>query len=233
MSNLSHRTILAIGLILALALQKATAEWEAPLYPGYISIFPHLVGIADVIFTGTPVATNGSDSADFIVDEVVWGNVTGTNITVQDFSPYYNPAYHLGEKYLVGAFTNDWWMGKRCAFGPNSELLHFLPATNRPPDGRLLDGYMLVEREQSALPFRLLSDGGTNYWEATRALITNLIDIGRIQCDEAKVRETVISITDDRNNSRKLPSRIRRKLLLYRYLRYDPEGGQNAHVPIQ
>lgn len=230
MSYLPHKTFLAIGLSFMFGIQTATAEWDVHLYYGFISIFPHLVGIADVIFTGTPVATNGGASADFIVDEVVWGSVAGTNITVRDYSQYHNPAYRLGEKYLVGAFTNDWWMGKRHEFGPNRELLHFMPATNRPPDGMLLDGYTLVDRSESAIPFRLLSDGGTNYWEGTRALITNLIDIGRIQCDEAKVRETVFSIVNDRSNAWKLPLSIRRRLDCYKYLRYDSENDPDNNV---
>ena len=66
--------------------------------------------------------------------------------------------------------------------------------------------------------------------EGTRALITNLIDIGRIQCDEAKVRETVLSIVNDRSNARKLPLSIRRSLDCYKYLRYDSENDPHNNV---
>jgi len=85
-------------------------------------LFPHLVGIADFIFTGTPVATNGDVSAEFIVDEVLWGKA-----------------------------------------------------------------------------------------------------IGRVQCDERKVREIVESIINDGNNTRRLPQIVIRKMMIYKTFRYDWE----------
>ena len=211
-----------ISLSLIIGIRAAGTVWP-PFHYGDIAVFPHLVGIADFIFTGTPVATNGDASAEFIVDEVLWGNATGTNITVRDFSPYHNPAYQLGEKYLVGAFTNDWWM-KRYTFGPNNALLHFIPATNSPPTGVFFDDYLLLYRHHSAIPFSYIEYDGTNYWEGTRAFITNLIDVGRVQCDEEKVREIVESIVNDKGNSRRLPSVIIRKTILYKAFRYDSDN---------
>lgn len=218
--KLTLKVTLIIGSLLVLGPRPAAAEWAGPLYWGDIAIFPHLVGVADTIFTGTVVATNGYDSADFVVDEVIWGGIPGTNVTVRDFNPEPGIPYSLGEKYLVGAFTNDWWKGAG-SFGQDRELLRYVPATNRPPSGRLLDGYRLVERWRSAIPFERICYGGTNYWEGTRTLITNLIDVGRVQCDEEKVREIVMSIIKDKDNSRKLPSYVRRQTRLYLHFRYD------------
>ena len=204
---------------------RMAGAW-APYY-GDIAIFPHLVGIADFIFTGTPISTNGNISAQFMVDEVLWGHSSATNITVKDYSMYDTPPYQLGEKYLVGAFTNDWWMGKRYFFGVNDVLLRFVPATNPPPSNIFLDDYRIVHRTRSAIPFRLFDYGGTNYWEGTRAFITNLIDVGRVQCDERGVREMIESIVNDRSNSRKLPIFVRRQALLYKMKRYDWEDNRS------
>ena len=218
------KKLFAIGLSFALVTRTATAEWNTPLYYSDIAIFPHLAGVADIIFTGTPVATNGYFSAEFTVDDVIWGSASGTNITVRDYAPDpYDPPYRLGEKYLVGAFTNDWWAERFHYFGPNRELLHFVPATNRSPTGVFLEHHMLVERSRSAIPFSSFDENGTNYWEGTRSLITNLIDIGRIQCDEGKVREIVESIVHDVSNSRRLPTFVRRQMILYKAWRYDSE----------
>jgi hypothetical protein len=215
------KTCFAVGLSFMLCNGTATATWP-PSYYRFIAILPHLVGIADVIFTGTPVATNGDASAEFVVDDVVWGCVSATNIIVRDLSPYDNSPYILGEKCLVGAFTNDWWMGfKNGHYGQDDALLHYVPATNRPPDGRVFNDYVLFCRDSNVIPLSRFVDKGTNYWEGTRTLITNLIDIGRIQCDEGKVREIVESIVNDKSNSRKLPFYVRRLMILYKSDRYD------------
>ncbi len=224
MASPLFKSLLVIGMSFTLGIRTAIAEWNLPLHYSFITIFPHLVGIADIIFTGTPVATNDYGSAEFSVDDVIWGSVSGTNITVRDYAPDpYDPPYRLGERYLVGAFTNDWWKQGDYIFGPNRELLHFVPATNRSPTGVFLEHHMLVERSRSAIPFSRFDDNGTNYWEGTHALITNLIDIGRIQCDEGKVREIVESVVHDVSNSRRLPTFVRRQMILYKSFRYDTE----------
>jgi hypothetical protein len=221
MGRSSLKILFVIALSFMLCHRTVTATWP-PHYYRYIAILPHLVGIADVIFTGTPVATNGDASAEFIVDDVIWGGVSATNITIRDLSPYDNYPYILGEKCLVGAFTNDWWRGfKNGYYGHGDALLHYVPATNRPPDGRVFDDYVLFCRDSNVIPLSRFEDRGTNYWEGTRILITNLIDIGRIQCDEGKVREIVESVVNDKDNSRKLPFYVRRLMRLYKSDRYD------------
>lgn len=218
------KTCFAVGLSLTLGGRTATAEWNIPHNYSDIAIFPHLAGVADIIFTGTPISTNGYVSAEFAVDEVIWGSVSRTNIIIRDFAPDpHETPYQLGEKYLVGAFTNDWWTERLYPFGPNRELLHFVPATNQSPTGLFLDDFRLVDRSSSAIPLSLFVDRGTNYWEGTRTLTTNLINIGRIQCDEGRVREIVESIVNDKTNSRKLPFFVRRQMILYKALRYDSE----------
>ena len=224
MASPLFKSLLVIGMSFTLGVRTAIAEWNLPLHYSFISIFPHLVGIADIIFTGTPVATNDYGSAEFAVDDVIWGSVSETNITVRDFAPDpHDLPYRLGEKYLVGAFTNDWWTERLYYYGPNRELLHFVPATNQSPTGLFLDDFRLVDRFSSAIPLSHFVDNGTNYWEGTRALITNLIDVGRIQCDEGKVKEIVESIVHDVSNSRRLPTFVRRQMILYKSFRYDTE----------
>lgn len=220
-----RRTSIVIGLLLMVCLETATGAWP-PNYYRHFAIFPHLVGISDIIFTGTPVTTNGAASAEFVVDDVIWGGTSATNITVRDWSPYDNPAYQLGEKYLVCAFTNDWWSGLKHEdrfFGQDGVLLHYVPATNRPPNGKILEAPLLIARYSSAIPFSYFETGGTNYWEGTLSLITNLIDVGRIQCDEGSVREIVESIINDEGNSRRLPTYVIREMIRYKFHRYDWE----------
>ena len=108
-------------------------------------------------------------------------------------------------------------------FGPNNALLHFVPATNPPPTGIFFNDYLLLYRHHSVIPFSYMEYGGTNYWEGTRILITNLIDVGRVQCDEGKVREIVESIINDSNNTRRLPQIVIRKMMIYKTFRYDWE----------
>ena len=98
------KSMFAIGLSFSLGGRTATAEWDITLHYSHIAIFPHLAGVADIIFTGTPVATNGYVSAEFAVDDVIWGSAPGTNIIVRDYAPDpHDIPYQLGEKYLVGA----------------------------------------------------------------------------------------------------------------------------------
>ncbi len=214
----------------ALLLSKSGAA--SPLYTTDVSklcVFPHLIGIADFICRGTAVSTNDGFSADFAVDEILWGEPPSTtNVLIKNLTPQFGISFQPGDKYLICAFTNNWWFGGRENYRQSFiTLSHFLPATNRPSSNACFDDYRIIDKSKGVIPLRFIDYGGTNYWEGTRTLITNLINVGRIQCDEGAVREIVESIVNDRGNSRMLPLFVQRQMILYKYFRYDSENQAN------
>ena len=216
-------------LSLSMAFLLSKSGTASPMYMtdlAKLCVFPHLVGISDFICSGTAVSTNDGFSADFAVDEILWGNPSSpTNVHIRNLTPQFGIDFLPGEKYLVFAFTNNWWFGGRESYRQSFvSLSHFLPATNRPPSGACFDDYRIIEKHRCAIPFRLINYGGTNYWGGTRTIITNLIDVGRIQCDEGRVREIIESIIHDENNLRQLPLYVRRQMILYKHFRYDFEN---------
>ena len=99
-----------------------------------LSVFPHLVCIADFICTGTPVSTNDGCSAVFSFDELLWGKANGTNVVIRHLYPQNGIDVKLGEQYLVVAFTNNWWSREEEAYDDiYYTLSHCIMATNRPP----------------------------------------------------------------------------------------------------
>ena len=76
-----------------------------------ICLLPHQTGICDVIFTGTvadgTVVSNDDECvAGFTVDDVLWGHVNSSNITVRSIARNYMPnarpfGFVSGERYLA------------------------------------------------------------------------------------------------------------------------------------
>ena len=70
-------------------------------HPDELTIFPHSLCIADFICTGTPTSTNGGYSAEFAVDEILWGSAPSTNVTIRRDMPLGEGlGLQFGEKYL-------------------------------------------------------------------------------------------------------------------------------------
>ena len=219
-----NRTLTLLALSFALSVNKCVSA--SPLYATDMSklcLFPHLVGIADFICSGTALSTNDGFSAGFAIDEILWGiPPPTTNVTIRNLTQRFGLNCQPGERYLLCAFTNNWWAGGREGYRQSFlTLSHYLPATNRPSSSIFSDDYRIIDKNRCMIPFRFLDYGGTNYWEGTRTLITNLIDIGRIQCDEGKVRAIVESIVNDVSNSRRLPVFVQKQMILYKNYRYD------------
>ncbi len=49
-----------------------------------LCLTPHQVGISDLICTGQVLSTNDGHSAEIAVNEVVWGSVVSSNITIRN-----------------------------------------------------------------------------------------------------------------------------------------------------
>ena len=60
--------------------------WRNTGRPDELSIFPHSLCNSDFICTGTPTSTNDGHSAEFAVDEILWGSSPSTNITIRYLS---------------------------------------------------------------------------------------------------------------------------------------------------
>ena len=186
--------------------------------PAELSVFPHLVCIADFIGTGTPVSTNDAFSTVFSVDEVLWGNASETNITIRHLYPQTSLDFLPDRKYLVCAFTNNWWSREKEAYDETYYTLsHCITATNRPPDNAVFNDYRVMDNKRCAIPFTRIEYGGTNYWNAVRTFTTNLIEISKVRGDDEMVKEKVISTIGNSAMFLGFPTFLQRQLLLYQW----------------
>lgn len=189
-----------------------------------LSVFPHSLCISDFIFTGMPTSTNDGSSAEFAVDEILWGSAPSTNVTIRYFIPPDDRyKFQLGERYLVCAFTNDWWSVGREMYHyyTSFTLSQCVSETNHPPNNAVFDDYVVLDNSRSSIPFKYINYGGTNYWDAVRTLSTNIIDIAKHDGDDDKVRSLVLNILNDPQIERRFPMPIIRHLLLYKLFFYD------------
>ena len=222
---------IALSFLLLLGADRAVAD-KSGMWIVEVSQLPHQAGICDVIFAGTVLSTNYTDkspistslelpAAEFAVDDVIWGTITSSNVTVGCIYPHDGFAFQRGERYLVCAFTNNWWadMGR---FDTDYERLSdYLSVTGRPPRNAVFNDYRTMFPRDTAIPFRYLDYKGTNRWEATRDLVTNLVHIARVRRDDQLMRETIKTIIDDRTNPKCLPGHVIRNLKLYYSFRHD------------
>lgn len=197
--------------------------------PHEFCTFPHSLCIADFICTGTPISTNDGRSAEFAVEEILWGTAPSTNITIRELITYGGGGilpFQLGEKYLVCAFTNNWWAEWRTDRDyVEYTLSQCVTETNRPPSNAVFDDFVIMETGRSVIPFRQINYGGTNYWDLVRTFATNIIDIAKHEGDDEKVRNATMSIIDDPVKFLSFPMHIRGHLRLYEMYFYD--GGQH------
>jgi hypothetical protein len=209
-------------LLTALAFSHiAIANSDTPLDMLTISLLPHQAGVCDLICAGTVLSTNGEESADFAVDDVLWGRVTASNITVRSIYPLDGFKYKLNVRYLLFAFTNNWWASDNSPFSEVGEekLFNHLCATNQLPAMMVFDGYRTIYPRDTAIPFDLINFNGSNYWTATRALVTNLVDIARIRHDKQLMRQTITDIAEGGWANSGLSPFIWNRLWLYKFFR--------------
>ena len=220
------KIVCAMAVFLLMGSKVSAAPMHVRGRPDELCIFPHSICIADFICTGTPVSTNDGHSAELAVEEILWGAAPSTNITIRQLIPVGGNLYFkYGEKYLVCAFTNNWWsMSREDGFDVDYTLSQCVTATNRPPNNAVFEDYVLMEDDRSVIPFSAINEGGTNYWDVVRTFATNIINIAKREGDDDKVRQAVVSIIDDPQEYLKFPIRIRRHFLLYEWFFYD--GGK-------
>lgn len=152
--------------------------------------FPHQITVADMICTGT-VLTNNRDYAVLSIDELFWGNTTSSNITVKSLQDGDSPAFVEYDRYLVFAYTNNWWGSNKVWLGyiwdtANKHLLDFRPYNGSTNASSFFDDYMILNSSQSVINIKSLRAGETNYWPATRKFITDFIKISRVMNDKAE-----------------------------------------------
>ena len=218
------------NVVLLLGACGAIAD-ESPSSLHRISLLPHQAGICDIIFAGTILSTNftvqspayrylKSPAAEFAVDDVLWGTLASSNIVVGSVYPSDGDDFMAGERYLVCAFTNNWWANTSRDDRVYNRLWNYLSVTGAPPGNAVLDGYRTIYPHYSVIPFSQINYGGTNRWDATRALVTNLVHIARVRRDDELMRKTIKTILNDRQNTNGLPTRVIRQLAYYEGLCY-------------
>ena len=190
-----------------------------------LRLLPHQAGVCDLICTGQVLSTNDGHSAEVAVDEVVWGSVTASNITVRHVY-YGRPGDELffknGHWYLIFAFTNNWWTNTR---NPEVSAFHslyeYLPPTQRPQNNAVFNDYRLMDPLDCAIDFSLIDYGGTNHWDATRTFITNFTAIARQRHDLVAARDLIYNTLARRELWEPLPRFFVRNLSRYKRLYYE------------
>lgn len=229
--------------IIALSLYSISAKADGDgFYVVQYSQLPHQAGVCDIIFAGTVLSTNLDEkspvypfdklpAAEFAVDDVLWGSVASSNITVGSIYPAYGFHFVPHERYLVCAFTNNWWKNTS-RFDTDYVRLHYpLSVTSRPPGNAVLDGYRTMCPRHTAIPFSKINYNGSNYWTATRSLVTNLVDIARVRQDERLMRHTITSLIEIGWANSCLPEVVWNQLWLYKSSRYDWEDRNPPPTP--
>ena len=172
---------------------------ECPELRMQVELLPHQIAVCDFICAGIVLSTNDGYSASLAVQEVVWGQTPTSNILVRCVDPAEPTGFLLNNKYLVAAYTNNWWTRKthgRVDYLTETILATFdyNTPTSRPPDNAVFDDFRILSGRASTLNFDKIVVGGTNYWENMRTFITNFIDIAKIQRDETKVHKVVYDL---------------------------------------
>ncbi len=185
-----------------------------------LRLLPHQAGVCDLICTGRVLSTNDGHSAEVAVDEVVWGSVATSNISVRHI--YYGSAgdellFKNEHRYLLFAFTNNWWTNKR---NPEVSAFHslyeYLPPTQRPQNNAVFSDYRLMDPLDCAIDFNLIDYDGTNHWPATRAFITNFTYIARQRHDLGAARDLIYDTLARRELWEPLPRFFVRNLSYYK-----------------
>ena len=207
-----------------------------------ICLLPHQTGICDVIFTGTvadgTVVSNDEEcAAGFTVDDVLWGHVNSSNITVRSIARNYMPnarpfGYVSGERYLVCAFTNNWWASQTMNDMYYDRLWGYLSVTSAPPGNAVFDDYRTMFPRYTAIPFSQINYNGSNYWPTTRALVTNLVDIARVQGDNQLMRQTITNIVGNGWAKSGVSPVIWSYLQMYKEDRYDWTDSFSEPLPL-
>ena len=229
MSRLVLISVLSSSIILLAG--DCLANDESPYTIVELSLLPHQAGVCDLIFSGTTidgtiVSNNEECAADFIVDEVLWGHLNSSNITVRSVSREYTSnsfsfEFLPNQRYLVCAFTNNWWANASQDDTYYQRLYHYLSVTSSPPGKAVFDGYRTMLPRFTAIPFSKINYNGSNYWSTTRTLVTNLVDIARVRRDEQLMRQTITNLVEIGDVNSGLPPVIWRHLLWYKEDRYD------------
>ncbi|MBQ6925538.1 MAG: hypothetical protein IJQ73_12935 [Kiritimatiellae bacterium] len=219
-----------IFILLGYCVSIGLAE-ESAIGMTMLSQLPHQAGICDLIFAGTTiegtiVSNNEECAADFVVDDVLFGSTNSSNITVRSLSRKYTDyiyqfAFAPNERYLVCAFTNNWWGNQGWGDTYFQRLSHGLSITSSPPGNAVFDSYRTMYPPFTVIPFRQINFEGSNYWPVTRALVTNLVDIVRIRGDEDLLRQTITNLVGGGWAKSHLPPVIWDSLLWYKEDRYD------------
>ena len=190
-----------------------------------LRLLPHQTGVCDLICTGQVLSTNDGHSAEVAVDEVVWGSAATSNITVRHVY-YGRPGDKLlfknGHRYLLFAFTNNWWTNKR---NPDVSAFHslyeYLPPTQRPQNNAVFSDYRLMDPLACAIDFSLIDYDGTNHWDATRTFITNFTYIARQRHDLGAARDMIYETLAKQELREPLPRFLRANLRHYKYLYFE------------
>lgn len=188
-------------------------------------LFPHQVAIADIVFSGTVVTNRGGGVAEFSVEELLWGNIPTSHISLRCVLNQEKLSFDSNGRYLVFAFTNNWWYGNDLYhdefFDASSTYLSdFLSPTSKPASRAVFPDCRIMDSGKSVFNFSKFEINGTNYWPGTRSFITNFLEITRIQNDNIKAFRKLKSYFYESPASTTIPPWMLRDLHLYYGFRY-------------
>ncbi len=201
---------------------------ECPEIRMQVELLPHQIAVCDFICAGTVLSTNDGYSASLAVQEVVWGQTPTSNILVRCVDPAEPTGFLLNNKYLVAAYTNNWWpKGTKTHnhFDYVDETIlatfDYNTPTSHPPDNAVFEDFRILSDWASTLNFDTIATGETNLWENTRTFITNFIDLAKIQHDETKVHKLVYDLAEGKKRfASGLPLLFRAYIIKYYWSRF-------------
>ena len=192
---------------------QAFEKWRCERMP--VFGIPRVFGVCDLVCAGLVTSTNDGLSANLAIDDIAWGHAASSNITIRSVAERKKLDLCPGHRYMVCAFTNNWWHASGSWFEDPVYLNKYLSPTSLPPDRVFFDDYRIPLVDFAVVDFKYIDYDGTNYWGGLRSFITNFTYTARVLQDKDVADEVVRGVFVDKSRERALPMLFRALLSFY------------------